>query len=124
MAQDIDKLDILYNAECPICSREIAAYRRASDRLGLPISYHTLDSNLRSDLNLTRDQAARRFHVLADGTLLDGLAAFRALWTTIPHLRWLAVLTNLPGLRPLAEFAYERIAAPILYTLHKRRERR
>lgn len=116
------KIDVIYNDTCPVCMREVAAYRRYSEGRALPISYHPLDSALRSDLGLSAERAARRFHVVADGTLLDGMDAFRALWAEMPRLQWLSRVTSWPILRETTEFAYDRIAAPILYALHKRRQ--
>lgn len=116
--------EVIYNADCPICSREVAGYRRVTEAAGLPIRYSDLK---RADLarwGLTEEAAARRFHVVQDGRLLDGVPAFAALWAQMPGLRWLARLVALPGLRSLAVFGYDRLAAPLLYALHRRRSAR
>lgn len=122
MKTNSTKIDVIYNDTCPVCAREVSAYRRYSEGRALPISYHPLDSALRSDLGLSANQAARRFHVVVEGTLLDGMDAFRALWSEMPRLQWLSRVTTWPILRVISDFAYDRIAAPILYALHKRRQ--
>jgi predicted DCC family thiol-disulfide oxidoreductase YuxK len=113
---------VLYNQTCPVCRVEIDAYRRRALKGGLPIRFDTLDRA--EDWGLTPDQAARSLHVWQDGQVLSGLSAFRALWAAMPGWRWLARVTGWPVLRPLADLAYRRVAAPLLYRAHLRRQRR
>lgn len=112
---------VLYNQTCPICRAEITAYQRRALRDGLPIRFDTLDHA--ADWGLTPDQAARRLHVWHKGQVLSGLEAFRALWMELPHLRWLARVTGVPGLNWIAAQTYDRVLAPVLYWSHKRRQR-
>lgn len=113
---------VLYNDTCPVCRFEIDAYRRRAQAEGLPIRFDALDRA--GDWGLTPDQAARSLHVWHDGRVLSGMAAFRALWSAMPRWRWLARMTGLPVIRPLANLVYDRIAAPLLYRAHLRRQRR
>ena len=111
---------VLYNDTCPVCRFEIGAYRRRAVAEGLPIRFDALD---RAEAwGLSADQAARQLHVWQDGQVLSGLAAFRALWGAMPRWRWLARVTGWPVIRPLAELVYGRIAAPLLYRAHLRRQ--
>lgn len=115
---------VIYNADCPICAREIDSYRRYCDRLGLPVRFTDLG---RADLGrwgLTPEQAAQRLHVIERGRLLAGVPAFLALWQRMPRFRPLARLVALPGLRQLAALVYDHVLAPALYALHRRRVRR
>lgn len=112
---------VLYNQTCPICRAEITAYQRRALREGLPIRFDTLDTA--ADWGLTPDAGARRLHVWHDGQVHSGLAAFRVLWQQMPHLRWLARLTGLPGVHWLADQVYERVLAPVLYRAHLRRSK-
>ncbi len=98
------------------------AYRKRALARGLPIRFDPLDRA--DDWGLDPDTAARRLHVWHRGQVLSGLPAFRALWSGMPGLRWLAVLTGLPGIRPVVTLLYDRIAAPLLYRAHLRRQRR
>jgi predicted DCC family thiol-disulfide oxidoreductase YuxK len=113
--------DVIYNADCPVCAAEIGAYRDHAARAGLAIRFTPLSKADLAALGLTPEAAARRLHVVQGGRLLAGLPAFRALWAEMPRYRWLARLTGLPGLRPLAGAIYERVLAPALYALHRRR---
>ena len=124
MADETEKMIVVYNDTCPICSREVEAYRRASRKAGLPLGFEGLSDTDPERFGLTRDQAARRFHVVKDGTLYDGMDAFALVWDALPKTRWLARLVRLPGIRGLTRLLYDRLAAPALYALHTRRERR
>lgn len=113
---------VLYNETCPICRFEVEAYQRRTQAQGIEIAYHGLSQA--ADWGLTTDQAARRFHVMQDGKVLSGLPAFRALWQQMPHLRWLAWLTALPVIAPMAGGLYDYVLAPVLYRAHLRRQNR
>jgi len=108
-------LRILYNGACPICSREVALYRRQAERIGADMAFDDLNSVDLAPWGLNRDQARRRLHALDGQRRLDGLAAFRALWARLPGWRWLARLIALPGVRTLAGLVYDRLLAPWLY---------
>lgn len=115
-----DETRILYNDTCPVCRFEIDHYRAAAARDGAPLRFDRLEDA--SHYGLTPDQAARRLHVLKGGELLSGLAAFRAIWAGLPRWRWLARLTGLPLINPALTLLYDRIAAPLLYRAHLRRQ--
>ena len=61
-------------------------------------------------------------HVISDGKILHGLPAFRAIWTLMPRYKLLAIVTNIPVIREIATFTYDKILAPILYKSHLRRQ--
>ena len=117
-----DDTRILYNDTCPLCRFEMDHYRAAARRDGVPLRFDRLQEAAR--WGLPPDQAARRLHVLRDGQLLSGLEAFRAIWATLPRWRWLAQVTGWPVVRWLGAVLYDRIAAPLLYRAHLRRQRR
>jgi predicted DCC family thiol-disulfide oxidoreductase YuxK len=110
---------VLYNDSCPVCSREIAVYRRAA---GDGVAFEPL--SCAADWGLTEDQAARRLHVRQGGQVLSGVEAFRALWAAVPGWGWAARLAGLPAVRGLLALAYDRVAAPLLYRAHRRRQAR
>ena len=118
-----DKLTVIYNDTCPICSREVNGYRKVTERAGLDVDYAGWSDTDLARFGLDRDTAAKRFHVQTDGTLLSGVDAFAALWSRMPGFRWLARFVTVPVVRPVARFVYDRIAAPLLFALHRRRER-
>lgn len=116
----MSKLEVLYNSECPVCSREIAHYQK---RTGDDIVYDPISETTPADWGITKDQAARELHVRVDGETLSGVGAFLALWARVPGFRWLARLVSVWPLRPLAGLIYSYIAAPLLYRMHLRRQR-
>lgn len=117
-----DEIRILYNETCPVCRFEIDGYRKAAARDGVPLRFDTVAEA--EAWGLTPDQAARRLHVMQDGRLVSGVAAFRVIWAELPRWRWLARVAGWPGLRGLLDLVYDRIAAPLLYRAHLRRQRR
>ncbi len=116
-------MTVIYNDSCPICSREVALYRREAVERGLEIGFDGLGSDL-SAHGLDRESAARAFHLVRGGEVLSGLDAFLALWRALPRWAWLAKLIDRPVIRPIARFVYDRIAAPTLYGMDRRRRRR
>lgn len=117
-------LDVLYNGRCPICSREIAAYRRYSEARGLGIRFTDISAADLAALGLTHDAAAKRLHVIDDGKLLSGVPAFGRLWRAMPRMAWAGRMVETPVLGAVAGVIYNRVLAPILYAMHRRREAR
>jgi predicted DCC family thiol-disulfide oxidoreductase YuxK len=116
-------IEVLYNADCPICSREVNHYAKLSTQADLPIRYDDLGNADRLESwGVTAQEAAKRFHVRQGDTVTSGLPAFIILWRDIPQTRWLAGLFNLPGLHWIAVKVYDYLAAPLLYKMHERRQ--
>ncbi len=118
----MEETRVLYNDTCPVCSFEIDAYRRRAEASDLPIRFDRLA--MAATWGVTPDQAARRLHVLHRGHLLTGVPAFRALWSEIPHLHWLARVTAWPFVGAAAVTLYDGLLAPVLYRMHLRRQKR
>lgn len=118
------KTAILYNGSCPICSHEIAVYRREAEAGGLPLRFDDLDACNLAAWGVTPEDARRRLHVLRDGRVLSGVPAFIALWQVLPRWRWLARIVGLPGVRHVAVVVYDRLFAPALHAMDRRRRRR
>jgi len=111
---------VIYNGACPVCSREIGVYRARAEG---PVRFVDLNDTDLAVFGLTRDEAARRLHVVEEGRLLAGVDAFRALWRATPGFRWLAALVGLPVVRQVAGAVYDRALAPMLYRRHLKRMR-
>jgi predicted DCC family thiol-disulfide oxidoreductase YuxK len=123
----MERLTIYYNGSCPICGAEIRHYRALATRSGAPLDWVDVsaDGSALCGYGIDRDGARRRLHaVSARGDLLQGVAAFAALWHRLPRYRWLARLVELPGLGFLTTVAYERLLAPALVALDRYRARR
>ncbi len=117
-------LTVIYNGACPICAREIAHYRRQAEAARAAIAFVDLNGSPGHVRGLTPDAAARRLHADDGERMHSGVAAFTLLWDRLPGWRWLARLVRLPGIGAVAGCVYERILAPTLYAMHRRRERR
>lgn len=87
-----DNVTVWYDGGCPLCVREIALMDRL-DRHGR-IEFVNLD---RDDAScpVDRDLLLRRMHAReGTGPLVDGAAAFAAMWRAIPALRPLGLLAK------------------------------
>ena len=119
-----DETRVLYNGDCPVCSVEIDHYARYSQERALPLAYDDLSDCDLARWGVSRDEAAKRLHVMQDGEIFAGIPAFLVLWREMPRYRWLARFVGLPGVRQVAGVVYDYILAPALYAWHKRREAR
>lgn len=96
---------VYHDGSCPLCSAEIALYRRAAGDSVAFVDVSRADAPLPE--GLTPQAAMARFHVTdAAGETRSGAAAFVALWAQLPRWRWLARVARLPGLTPLLELGY------------------
>jgi predicted DCC family thiol-disulfide oxidoreductase YuxK len=96
-AADKQSVTVYYDGSCPICVREIGAYQNCAGADQLAWVDVSSTHRLGPAADLTREQALARFHVRrADGTLVNGGAAFAALWVSLPSLRWAGRLFQLP----------------------------
>ena len=98
---------VYYDGACPLCSREIGAYRRlrGADRVCW-VDVQSVDPAALGE-GLSREKALARFHVRGtDGSLVSGGAAFVRLWGSLPTLKWLAALAGRPPLSWALEPAY------------------
>lgn len=106
-----EPLTILYDGACPLCRREIAHVRGLAERAPQSaLRFVDISAPASGDFcDLERTRLLARFHVeRADGTRLDGAAAFVAMWQRLPGWRWLALVARLPGGLVLLEFAYRQ----------------
>lgn len=95
-------LNVFFDGSCPMCVREVAAYRRQSppevvwNNLADPGVQIPCDAQ---GFRPAPDALMRRFHVLTrDGHWLHGAPAFAALWSRLGQpWRWLAAIGRLPG---------------------------
>ncbi len=117
-----ESTEILYNADCPVCSFEIDHYRSYADRRALPLRFDDLNRCDLARWGLTPDQAARRLYVRQGDRLVSGIPAFLLLWQAMPRYRWLARLVALPGVFWLANKTYDHALAPAIYRWHLRRQ--
>jgi predicted DCC family thiol-disulfide oxidoreductase YuxK len=103
-------LQVFFDGACPICSREMAHYRR-KDRLGRLECIDVSDPRfVASDHGLDARAVDEVMHVrTADGRLHQGADAFLVIWEALGQRRLLA-LSHLPGVLPLMRRAYRLFA--------------
>jgi predicted DCC family thiol-disulfide oxidoreductase YuxK len=95
---------VYYDGACPVCSREMAVYRRASGAEAL--RFVDVSREAPPD-GVSREAALARLHVgRPDGTMATGAAAFAALWTSLPRWRLHGRVAALPVVLPLLEGGY------------------
>lgn len=104
-------LTVFYDGLCPLCSREIEHYRRqpGSERIAfVDITAAEFDASTEG-----LDPKAVHRHLHAKdwrGDLHVGVAAFIAIWNTLPRYRWAAALAGKPFLRPALDVGYAAFA--------------
>ena len=103
-------IKVLYDAECPLCRREIALLHRL-DRRGRIASEDIADPSFdASRYGLTFEQVMGRIHgVLPDGTIVRDVEVFRRLYRAV-GLGWLLAWTRWPIGRWIADRAYRWFA--------------
>jgi predicted DCC family thiol-disulfide oxidoreductase YuxK len=112
---------VLFNEDCPICNAEIRHYRKYAETNGIELHFDELGETDLSLYGVSKDQGAKRLHVISDGKVIHGLPAFQKLWTQMPRYKFLAIVTSFPIIREISGLIYDKILAPILYKSHLKR---
>jgi len=103
-------LKLLYDGACPFCRREVDFLRRRNHRLLLrfeDISDPQFDP---AKYGLTKEEVNRVLHgVRPDGAVVRGMAAIREAYRAV-GLGWITAPTAWPGIRWIADRAYEAFA--------------
>jgi predicted DCC family thiol-disulfide oxidoreductase YuxK len=115
------KLEVLYNSECPICDREIKHYKKISNS---DISYVPISPASLNSWGLSENQAAKKLHARLGGKKVVGVDAFVEIWAKLPYYWILATFVKLPPVKFLADNMYSIFLAPMLFSLHKFRQKR
>lgn len=100
-------LTVYYDGVCPVCSREIAIYRRqpGAERCVWIDASSCHESALGA--GLSRHDALGRFHVRrADGELANGMRGFAALWCALPRMAWVGRIASFRPISALLDAAY------------------
>ena len=104
-------LTVYYDGKCGLCRREIEYYKRVAPADRFVWFDIATDPGTLADLNISQADALRRLHAYDSlGNIYVGVAAFIAIWQVLDYWRYLAMIINLPLLRPVAAFAYDRFA--------------
>jgi predicted DCC family thiol-disulfide oxidoreductase YuxK len=99
-------LTVWYDGACPLCVREIALFRRL-DRRGAIAFVDVSPPEAAALCPIDRADLLSRFHARErGGPLVDGAAAFAAMWRAIPLLAPFGHLARVPPMLWLLERAY------------------
>ena len=100
-------LTVYFDGGCPVCSREIAMYRKqAGAQSCVWVDAAACAESALGD-GLSRPDALLRFHVRqADGRLVSGMRAFALLWRETPRMAWLGRLASFGPMPGILEWAY------------------
>jgi predicted DCC family thiol-disulfide oxidoreductase YuxK len=120
-AYPMTKLEVLYNDDCPICSREIKHYRGLS---GDDLTFVKITKESAADWGLTEEQAAKQIHARSNGDVTVGVDAFVSVWQRLPYYRSLSMIVGWRPIRYITDIVYRNVLAPLLFAMHKRRQRR
>jgi len=106
-----DAAVVFFDGGCPLCSREIAHYRRLRGAGSLCwVDISTDDAALKF-FGIDREAAMARFHVLdRRGYWQTGAWGFAELWSNLPAYRWLSVALRKLHLVSMLDKAYVRFA--------------
>ena len=118
----MSNLTVFFDGSCPLCQREIGFYRSRKGAEAITwVDVSAPASPLHGDLSC--EAAMRRFHIRdRDGNLLDGAAAFAALWRAMPGFRWLGAIVGRQPMLWVAERVYDGflVIRPAIQTVTRR----
>ena len=107
----------LYDAHCPLCSREIAHYEKLvakqaiSERQIRFQNLHDVAPGVLESHKLSKHDVMRRMTCITeDGSKVVGFTEFQEMWKRIPYWKGLAPLTYFPGVAFVGHKAYEYFA--------------
>jgi len=104
---DAPALTVYFDGACPVCPREIATYRGL--RGGASIDWVDASRCAPEALGpgLERGAALARLHARRpDGTLVDGAAAFAAVWRRLPAFSLLGRIAGFEPVRAVLDVGY------------------
>ena len=105
-------VEVFYDGDCPLCTREIAFLRRLDAKRHrirfTDIAEPGFDAGR---YGLTHDDLMAKIHArLPDGRLVEGVEVFRRLYDAV-GFGAVVKLTRLPGVAPLLDAGYRLFAA-------------
>jgi len=114
-------LILYFDGLCPLCSREMAHYRKRLTTEPVQFVDITDPSFDAAGLGLDPRRVQRVMHARVGEEVRTGLEAFIALWEVVPGYRWLARLAQTPGFHGLMTVGY-RLFALVRPWLPRRRK--
>ncbi len=111
------KIRVFFNQSCKICNYEINHYKKISNN-----NFYWVDivnnKEAQKLTSKTYEQLIRRLHVVKDGQVISGAAAFIEIWENIPRYRFLYKIFKNKFLFTILSLFYE-FAAYLLFLKNK-----
>lgn len=111
------KTKVYFNSACPVCAAGIKQQQRKLEGCDVEVEWIDvhLDNEAVTQINADLEFVRERLHVVDEaGRLQIGSTAFSALWKLTPRQGWLGRVSDLPVVRDLFRWSYNRFAA-LLY---------
>ena len=115
-----DNFTVLYDGGCPLCTKEIAHYQRINATARAPfgnikflnlVGGDSIVDSLLEEVQVTKEDALRRMHVVTEqGQVVMNAEAFVEMWRRLPYWRVIVPFCSIPGVMPVANWAYEIFA--------------
>lgn len=83
---------VWFDGACPMCKREIALMRRLDKNNA--IEFVDVADDADPACPIDQSQLLERFHAQEGGRIVNGAAAFAAMWRAIPSMRWLGLMAR------------------------------
>lgn len=102
---------MLYDGGCPLCSKEVAHYRRVDHEQKVNWVDIDQDTSVLQTLGIGKTAAMKHLHVIsAGGDIVKGAYAFATVWEQLPRYRYLARVVRFPGVLRLLDKVYNAFA--------------
>lgn len=110
VAADRFDLELFYDGDCPLCSREVTFIRKLDRRHRIKLTDIAAPDFDPAPLGKDFSTLMARIHARTpDGAWLEGVEVFRRIYSAI-GLGPLAAVTRLPGIAWLTERSYDQFA--------------
>jgi predicted DCC family thiol-disulfide oxidoreductase YuxK len=107
--KDFD-VELFYDGECPLCTKEIDMLRRRDRRARIRFTDIAAAGFDAGSVGVTPEALMARIHGrLPDGTIIEGVEVFRRMYAAVGFER-AARVSRLPGVAPLLDAAYGAFA--------------
>ena len=118
-------LTVYYNTKCPVCDAGITWQKRRLIQAARTRAIEFRDINLEPDAmahyGASIDDVRRRLHGTdANGGFYAGIGCVIAIWRRTPGTVWLSRVVDLPVIRQVSGFAYDRFA-DVLFAWNRRK---
>jgi predicted DCC family thiol-disulfide oxidoreductase YuxK len=117
------KLTVWYNTKCPVCNAGIdwqnSRLVRAAQAGAIEFRDINLEPNALAEYHAGVEDVRRRLHAVdAEGRIYVGIVCAIEIWRRTPGDNWLARVIDLPVIRQIAGFGYDRFA-DLLYAWNR-----